>query len=83
MKIKNLLLTFTALLAPVWKYSCVLFNSNINCYRHINVLVDHDLKILVNNHRGYERLFIDSDDMAEHEFHVLCKPELHASKGSC
>jgi len=45
--------------------------------------LDHDLKILGNSHKGYERLFINSDDMAEHGFHVLCKPELYTSKGSC
>lgn len=35
------------------------------------------------NIRKQLQLFIDSEDMAEHEFHVLCKPELYTAKVSC
>lgn len=69
------------LTAAVWQFSHVLFYRNINFYGYINVSLGYNLKILGNNHKGYERLFIFSDNMAEQMFCVLCKPESYPSKG--
>lgn len=49
----------------------------------MSLLLCHVLKVLGNSHKVYERLFIDSDCMAEYSSHVLCKPELYTLKVSC